>query len=207
MFMVASSVVTTIMVLNYHHRLVETHEMPEWVKIIFLQWAPWLLRMNRPGEKITRRTIQVSGLPYFLLSESLFQVKKKMKELDRKDKSKSLMANIVDTDEDFHPLTKSHLVHPSHPPTNICMTRSNPSLNNQEYESQISPLQREFGLILKEIRIITDKIREDDEASAAAGDWKFAAMVLDRMCLIFFTTFTIIATCAVLAVAPHVIVK
>ena len=153
----------------------------------------------------------------------MFQVQKKMKELDRKDKSKSLMANIVDTDDDFHPLTKSHMVHPSHPVTNICMTRSrltvskylililllrsNPSLNNQEYESQISPLQREFGLILKEIRIITDKIKEDDEASAAAGDWKFAAMVLDRMCLIFFTTFTIIATCAVLAVAPHVIVK
>ena len=33
MFMVASSVVTTIMVLNYHHRLVETHEMPDWVRI------------------------------------------------------------------------------------------------------------------------------------------------------------------------------
>ena len=32
MFMVASSVVSTIMVLNYHHRLVDTHEMPDWVK-------------------------------------------------------------------------------------------------------------------------------------------------------------------------------
>ena len=31
MFMVASSVVTTIMVLNYHHRLADTHEMPDWV--------------------------------------------------------------------------------------------------------------------------------------------------------------------------------
>ena len=58
------------------------------------------------------------------LSHWFFQVQKKMKELDRKDKSKSLMANIVDTDDDFHPMTKSHMVHPSHPPTNICMTRS-----------------------------------------------------------------------------------
>ena len=92
MFMVASSVVTTIMVLNYHHRMVDTHDMPDWVKIIFLQvrrmliairfesssnidnfepkncqticftccvqWMPWLLRMSRPGEKITRKTIQ-----------------------------------------------------------------------------------------------------------------------------------------------------
>lgn len=29
--MVAASVVTTILVLNYHHRQADTHEMPEWV--------------------------------------------------------------------------------------------------------------------------------------------------------------------------------
>ena len=33
MFMVAASVVTTILVLNYHHRHADTHEMPEWVFI------------------------------------------------------------------------------------------------------------------------------------------------------------------------------
>ena len=31
-------------VLNYHHRLSDTHEMPDWVSSIFLQWLPWLLR-------------------------------------------------------------------------------------------------------------------------------------------------------------------
>ena len=31
MFMVASSVVTTIMILNYHHRRPDTHDMPDWV--------------------------------------------------------------------------------------------------------------------------------------------------------------------------------
>ena len=31
MFMVASSVVTTIMILNYHHRKAHTHHMPDWV--------------------------------------------------------------------------------------------------------------------------------------------------------------------------------
>ena len=30
--------------------------------------------------------------------------------------------------------------------------------------------------------------------------------VMDRLCLVFFTAFTVIATIAVLAVAPHVIV-
>ena len=38
------------------------------------------------------------------------------------------------------------------------------------------------------------------------ADWKFAAMVLDRICLILFSLFTFIATVTTLAVAPHVLV-
>lgn len=69
MFMVASSVVSTILILNYHHRNADTHEMSEWVrqeewqmvkkknftlfvhfqiKVIFLYWLPCILRMSRP---------------------------------------------------------------------------------------------------------------------------------------------------------------
>ena len=42
------------------------------------------------------------------------------------------------------------------------------------------PVKHELELILKEIRIITDKIKEDDNTTHISGDWKFAAMVLDR---------------------------
>ena len=101
MMMVASSVVLTVVVLNYHHRTAETHVMPIWVRSVFLQWLPWILRMDRPREKITRKTIQVQ---------------KKMKELDKKElKSKSLLANVLDMDDDFHPATMTHSVHPYNP--------------------------------------------------------------------------------------------
>merc|ERR1719346_807689 len=104
MFMVASSVVTTIMILNYHHRLADTHEMPNWIRSIFLQWLPWMLRMARPGEKITRKTIMMQN---------------KMKELDLKERSsKSLLANVLDMDDDFRPsstLPHSSHIHPHHP--------------------------------------------------------------------------------------------
>ena len=80
-----------------------------------------------------------------------------------------------------------------------------------QYELQLDGFKtfnftRELSLILKEIKIITDKIRDDEESAAIENDWKFAAMVLDRLCLIVFTLFTIVATVAVLAAAPHVIV-
>ena len=65
---------------------------------------------------------------------------------------------------------------------------------------------RELSLILKELRVITDKIRDDEDTAAIENDWKFAAMVLDRLCLLTFTAFTIIATIAVLLAAPHIIV-
>ena len=57
------------------------------VRVLFLQWIPWFLRMSRPGEKITRKTIMMQN---------------KMKELDLKEKSsKSLLANVLDMDDDF----------------------------------------------------------------------------------------------------------
>lgn len=39
MFMVASSVVSTILILNYHHRNADTHEMSEWVSTVCLDQA------------------------------------------------------------------------------------------------------------------------------------------------------------------------
>ena len=85
--------------------------------------------------------------------------------------------------------------------------RSTGNLSTTEDSTVSHPLQRELNLILKEIKVITDKLRGDDESAEVEADWKFAAMVLDRLCLVFFTAFTIIATGATLAAAPHVIVK
>ena len=74
-----------------------------------------------------------------------------------------------------------------------------------ELNKSSQPLQKELSLILKEIKVITDKIKEEDETAAIEGDWKFAAMVIDRLCLIVYTLFNIIAIVVVLWTAPHVI--
>ena len=40
MFMVASSVVSTVLILNYHHRCGDTHEMAPWVsRVTFAKMA------------------------------------------------------------------------------------------------------------------------------------------------------------------------
>ena len=53
--------------------------------------------MARPGEKITRKTIMMQN---------------KMKELDLKEKSsKSLLANVLDMDDDFVPSSTMPHIH------------------------------------------------------------------------------------------------
>ncbi|KAI5750721.1 hypothetical protein M8J77_000745 [Diaphorina citri] len=66
---------------------------------------------------------------------------------------------------------------------------------------------RNSRLILKELQFITARMKKSDEEAETISDWKFAAMVVDRLCLIVFTLFTIIATITVLLSAPHIIVQ
>ncbi|XP_075215944.1 nicotinic acetylcholine receptor alpha6 isoform X3 [Lycorma delicatula] len=181
MFMVASSVVLTVVVLNYHHRTADIHEMPPWVKSLFLQWLPWILGLNRPGKKITRKTILMSN---------------RMKELELKERSsKSLLANVLDIDDDFRHCTTAN---------SSFMRSGGISLDDS---GPCTMAQRELQLILRELQFITNRMKKADEEAEIISDWKFAAMVVDRFCLIVFTLFTIIATVAVLLSAPHIIVQ
>ncbi|XP_046663069.1 neuronal acetylcholine receptor subunit alpha-7-like [Homalodisca vitripennis] len=185
MFMVASSVVSTILILNYHHRNADTHEMSPWIKSLFLHWLPCILRMSRPG----------GGTGGDNVSDSRKSLQ--LRELELKERSsKSLLANVLDIDDDFRHGT--------------LQSSSHTFLRGHEdgggvLHSCLGP-HRELTLILKELRVITDKLRKEDEAAEVTNDWKFAAMVVDRLCLIIFTLFTVIATIAVLFSAPHIIV-
>lgn len=48
MVLVTFSIITSVCVLNVHHRSPSTHTMPSWVKLIFLVKLPALLFMRRP---------------------------------------------------------------------------------------------------------------------------------------------------------------
>nr|XP_014284142.1 neuronal acetylcholine receptor subunit alpha-7 isoform X1 [Halyomorpha halys] len=179
MFMVASSVVLTVVVLNYHHRTADIHEMPNWIRTVFLQWLPWILKMSRPGKKITRKTITLSN---------------RMKDLELKERSsKSLLANVLDIEDDLRHCTSS----------NSSFLRSGLNID----DSNCLSAQRELQCILRELQFITSRMRKADEEAELISDWKFAAMVVDRVCLIIFSLFTIIATVIVLISAPHIIVQ
>jgi len=59
-----------------------------------------------------------------------------------------------------------------------------------EYQSEQN--NQNLNMILKELQTITSKLKKEDEEKSL--DWKFAAMVIDRLCLVIFSLATFIST-------------
>lgn len=55
------------------------------------------------------------------------------------------------------------------------------------------------------MKAIRSRMEEEEKNAQAENDWRFAAMVVDRMCLFIFTCFIIVSTCAIMFSSPHLI--
>ncbi|CAK9293207.1 unnamed protein product [Gordionus sp. m RMFG-2023] len=57
--------------------------------------------------------------------------------------------------------------------------------------------------ILKELQMITRKMKKDDKDHEISMDWKFVSMIVDRLCLYAFTIFAVIATFTIIFKGIH----
>lgn len=63
--------------------------------------------------------------------------------------------------------------------------------------------RNELLAVLNELRFITRKIKDDTAAAEEMGDWKFAAMVIDRLFFWVFTAMFVVTTIAIFFSAPN----
>ena len=133
--------------------------------------------------------------------------------------SKSLLANILNSDDDFgvigkrincfKPLKNENFDISFEKKTNSL--RRDQSLINHHSNSEnvfencftsirndVSSLRKNLNFILKELRLMTLKLREEEIVEERSLEWKFAAMVIDRLCMVFFTVTFLISTALVL---------
>lgn len=69
--------------------------------------------------------------------------------------------------------------------------------------SSSGPGETELSKILDEVRYISKRFRDQDEDDTVCNEWKFAASVIDRLCLMAFSLFTILCTIGILMSAPN----
>ncbi|KAL3311679.1 Neuronal acetylcholine receptor subunit alpha-3 [Cichlidogyrus casuarinus] len=73
-------------------------------------------------------------------------------------------------------------------------------LNQMLAQNPGSFLRNDLGQIKQLLRCITEKLRHKEIYAHRAAEWKFAARVIDRFCLILFFNITIISSFVILVV-------
>ena len=75
--------------------------------------------------------------------------------------------------------------------------------SNSPNKSELYTLKGSLDAILKELRNMTQKLRDDEEEEEQSLNWKFAAMVIDRLCMYFFAVATFFSTALILFTSPN----
>ena len=110
--------------------------------------------------------------------------------------SKSLLANVLDINDDYfsRDSRKSRSRAYNEAQIHTPIQRKNSAQADEDYSNDRDPIKRNLGAILNELKTLTQKITDDDADEEKELNWKFAAMVMDRLCMIFFATTTLIST-------------
>jgi len=191
MLMNSASVGFTVLVLVYHHRTANTHNMPKIVTYGINVWLAWLMRMERPGKNLE----SIHSHSNNNNNNGTRDIKLELHEYTNMA-SRSLMSNI--RDEDDYSLPSSPQLNGNDPRAGKRGLES-PTLSTS---LEFSPLRNDLKSILRETRFITDRIKKKQDDDQVMGDWKFASAVLDRFFLWFFLVFILICTGAVLLTVP-----
>jgi len=77
---------------------------------------------------------------------------------------------------------------------------SNRKSDEDRVEDDVSTVP-ELTSLLQELRYVTRRMRSDEEDENETNDWKFAAMVIDRLCFYVFSACFVLLTVVFLGLA------
>ncbi|KAM9818085.1 neuronal acetylcholine receptor subunit alpha-7-like isoform 1-T1 [Syngnathus typhle] len=215
MMIVGLSVVVTVLVLQFHHHDPQGGQMPKWVRLILLNWCAWFLRMKKPGEERKSQSVCPAYVyphppPHHTSTNSI-----QMSTIPCQSSTQSPNTNgNINLHLGYHSMGTDN---PSFPPSTdptVLMCGSSGGSDRHLTGSAIYPEQTrtllleqlpEMSRILEEVQYIARRFRDQDEGQAICSEWKFAAAVVDRLCLVAFSLFSIICTFTILMSAPNFI--
>ncbi|KAK9294592.1 hypothetical protein QLX08_010850 [Tetragonisca angustula] len=209
------SICVTVVVLNVHFRSPQTHVMAPWVRRVFIHVLPRLLVMRRPQYQLDKRSMSghhgqrvmvrtCNGLE--LRDPSLF-VETSASELVES----SVLFPSLDSRDELHPreleavnLGSACRIHGSPaataaPPPQLPTEESVDALCNTLHHWHHCP---ELYKAIEGIRFIADHTKREEDSTRVKEDWKYVAMVLDRLFLWIFTLAVFVGTAGIILQAP-----
>ncbi|KAM8794463.1 neuronal acetylcholine receptor subunit beta-2 [Eudromia elegans] len=165
MVLVTFSIVTSVCVLNVHHRSPTTHTMPPWVRALFLRRLPPLLFMKQPRQNCARQRLRQ---------------RRHAQQQQHQQQQQQRAAGL---------LLRAGLAEPKAPG----------GLNGlRERQGPAAPAGSRCCCGLEEavdgVRFIADHMRSEDDDQSVSEDWKYVAMVIDRLFLWIFVFVCVFGT-------------
>ncbi|XP_039349290.1 neuronal acetylcholine receptor subunit beta-4 isoform X1 [Mauremys reevesii] len=170
MVLVTFSIVTSVCVLNVHHRSPSTHTMPPWVKVVFLQKLPTFLFMRRPENNSARQRLSKH----------------------RKNKSDHLCtdpANLYKNSTYFVNTASAKKY-------DLKVTENLDNISgHQDFRLRSSmKFSPEVQEAIDGVSFIADHMKNEDNDQSVIEDWKYVAMVVDRLFLWIFIFVCVLGT-------------
>ncbi|KAF6210328.1 hypothetical protein GE061_013432 [Apolygus lucorum] len=182
------SILVTVIIINWNFRGPRTHRMPPWIRLTFLYYLPIFLLMKRPKKTRLRWMMEMPGMtaPPHPSYGSPAELPKHIAP-PAPGKSKMEVMELSD------------LHHPN------CKINRKPSTERRESESSDSLLlSPEASKATEAVEFIAEHLRNEDQYIQIREDWKYVAMVIDRLQLVLFFIVTTAGTVGILMDAPHI---
>ncbi|ELW62544.1 neuronal acetylcholine receptor subunit alpha-2 [Tupaia chinensis] len=180
MIFVTLSIVITVFVLNVHHRSPSTHTMPPWVRVALLGCVPRWLLMKRPPP-----TLELHDSPGLKLDPSYHWLETRVDAEERKEaveEDRWMCAGQPAPLRSAH-CSRGHLHQVASAPKS--------EAPGQDSEILLSPRMQKA---LEGVHYIADHLRSEDADSSVKEDWKYVAMVIDRIFLWLFVIVCFLGT-------------
>ncbi|XP_066584590.1 acetylcholine receptor subunit beta-like 1 [Prorops nasuta] len=193
------SILVTVIIINWNFRGPRTHRMPQLIRKIFLKYLPIFLMMRRPKKTRLRWMME---LP--IVSQSASGSPTEL--------PKHLPASL--TKSKMEAMELSDLHHPNckinrkadHTTSNSSGAGPGDGINDRRgSESSDSVLlPPEASKATEAVEFIAEHLRNEDLYIQTREDWKYVAMVIDRLQLYIFFLVTTAGTIGILMDAPHI---
>ncbi|XP_077865206.1 neuronal acetylcholine receptor subunit alpha-3-like [Saccoglossus kowalevskii] len=181
MVLVTVSIIVTVIVLNIHHRAPSTHTMSPWIRKVFLEILPPLLLMKRHADY--RRAYDL-GTPNggIELHEMLRRTSSTCGEgtySEARSKLYSISDELLKTEQAW------------------------PRAGGQMPRPQ-KPVDARFKEAIRGVNYVAQHLKNEDEFETISEDWKYVAMVVDRIFLWIFLVVVLSGTAGILLSAPTI---
>ncbi|CAI9731357.1 acetylcholine receptor subunit alpha-like 1 isoform X2 [Octopus vulgaris] len=192
MILVTLSIIVTVVVLNVHFRSPWTHTMSPWVRRVFLSILPKLLIMRRPNleyDKSSRASVRTcNGIEVKDGTSSLGSIG--VRDNVTNKAYQRIARRAVNTESPLPPSAFGRF-----PYEEALVSESSSSMKQRVMAEDIQEA-------IDGVTFIAEHLKNEDQCGSIQEDWKYVAMVLDRLFLWIFTTACVVGTFGIILQAP-----